>query len=495
MQAAKEEKKNVTEKLVFHAFKYKGKAYLFDIRTLVSLRIDEAAYEALKLFNDYSKDQILEKLKGRFSESTIQEVFLGIEQLKKQGLFRPAMEETPEEIDAHIKRVVNRESASIQLALVKGCNMRCEYCYEKDCFNKDGNILMSKEVGERAVEFLIEKSKHCKGMNITFFGGEPLINWKTIKHLVHYIEKRAKELGRGSPYYALTTNGTLITKEIARYIKKYNFGLMCSLDGPPEIQNKLRPMAGGKGSFYKAARGIKRVMKIRRQVTVRATTNKANNDCLMLHEFFERFGFTRFAIGAAMGKSFSKGPLDFGPEDVDALIEKADKEIDFALQRLKEGKPLYRNPFTVLKAIHTRKHTKIRCGVGKGTTIVSVDGKLFPCHRYLGMDEYCVGDIWKGYDKQKLYDYLYDYIKIKDTCKPCWLRTLCGGPCPWYVAHEDGHHRSPDEDFQCRIVKSSYERAIWLYEEVKEKYPDYFEKLTSAAEETAKKETKARKYY
>lgn len=479
-QKTKETRSNSKTKIekapIYHTFKYKGKAYLFDVRTSFSMRIDDAAYEILRLLKDNSKDEAIDKLNGRFSKKTIKEVFLAIEKLKKNGLLQPQREESSQEIDALIRRIIRRQSPTIDLTVVQGCNMRCKYCFERYGYNRKVKSLMSQETGERAIEFLIEKSKGCKELNVTFFGGEPLINWKLIKHLVHYTTKRAKELGRQT-FFSLTTNGTLVTDEVARYIKKYNFGLFCSLDGPPEIQNKLRPLAGGRCSFFKAARGIKRIMRIRRQVTVRATLNKLNCDYNQLFDFFERFGFTKFALGSAVGKSFEKGPLDFGPEDMQMLIKQGEEYIQQSLQRLKEGKPLYRNPFEGIKAIHERRRVGIRCGVGRGTTVVSTDGKLYPCHRYLGMNNYYIGDIWKGYDEQKLYDYLMDYYKVKDYCKSCWVRNLCGGPCPAYVAHKDGHHRPPDKDFLCRMTKMGFEEVIWLYEELKENFPDYFEKL------------------
>lgn len=465
----------------YHTFTYRGKSYLFDVKTGISLRIDEAAHEVLRLLLDHPKEKVEKLLKTRFTKKALDEVFLGIDYLRHSGLFKLEKEETPEQIDAYIRRVMRRKSPSIQLAVVQGCNMSCAYCYERGKFANEEPILMSKEVGERAVEFLIDKSQGCKELNITFFGGEPLLNWPLIKHLVGYAIKRAKETGLKN-FFSLTTNAVLVTDEIARYIKKYNFGLMCSIDGPPEIQNKFRPLKGSKLSFYKAARGVKRIMKYRRQVTVRATTHKGNADWRKLHDFFERFGFSRFAIGSATCQTFKKGPLDFGPEDIEMLSRQVEDMIDFAFERLKAGKKLYQNPFAAIKDIHDRRHTGIRCGIGRGTSIVDVNGRIFPCHRYLGLENYCVGDIWSGYDEKRLYDYLADYYSVKKFCRACWLRNLCGGPCPWHVAHEDGHHRPPHKDFMCEIIKKASERSIWMYDVLKNEHPEYFKELVKPPE-------------
>jgi len=118
----------------------------------------------------------------------------------------------------------------------------------------------------------------------------------------------------------------------------------------------------------------------------------------------------------------------------------------------------------------------MRCGVGRGCTTVGIDGKLYPCHRYVGMENYVLGDVVTGIDRQKFTDYLRSYFTTKSKCEQCWAINICGGYCPWYVSNQDGTSSYP-KDWWCDEVKSWLEQGIWLYDTLRKRFPDYFKKL------------------
>lgn len=118
----------------------------------------------------------------------------------------------------------------------------------------------------------------AKELSLTLFGGEPLLNKPVFKSVMDYSDALAKKHGKRI-HYSMTTNGTLIDDMVIHYIKKHNFGLMVSLDGPPEIHNAQCPTQDGGPSFDMAAKGIKRLMKRRKRVTVRCTVTNAMPAC------------------------------------------------------------------------------------------------------------------------------------------------------------------------------------------------------------------------
>jgi len=337
---------------------------------------------------------------------------------------------------------------------------------------------MSEEVALRSVDYLMEQTDGIDHVGIIFFGGEPLMNFEVIRKVVEYSQDMGRKLNKRVSY-SMTTNATLLTEEIVDFIQRYGFGLKISIDGPPEVQDYFRPFQTGRGSYGITEQKVKMLMKKRRHVSARPTltnTNLAINDRV---EFFEKLGFTRVGFGIATGKSFQKSVYDLTEEDFNTISKEEDIAAENIFQRLSQGRQVIYNPFeeSVLN-IHRRRKTKIRCGLGRGCRTVSVNGEFYLCHRFVGMEKYIIGDIYSGINKDKVFDMLLSYYRTKDACKKCWAKHICGGACPWYVAHEDGSFKYPDKT-HCNSVKAALEQSMWFYQETKNRFPDYFNKLVS----------------
>ncbi len=132
----------------------------------------------------------------------------------------------------------------IELYLAEACNLRCRYCYV------DGNAalnngLMPWEIARQAIDLVFSRAGDADQIHITFFGGEPLLNKPVLRRAMDYSQQLGAERGK-QVIYSMTTNATLLDDEIIDLIKRYNFGLMVSLDGPPEVQDRMRPFADGR---------------------------------------------------------------------------------------------------------------------------------------------------------------------------------------------------------------------------------------------------------
>ena len=90
-------------------------------------------------------------------------------------------------------------------------------------------------------------------MSISFFGGEPLLSFELIKKIVDYIESYYSDY---LVHYMITTNGTLITKEIAEFMEENKFDIMISIDGTQEQHDYYRKFLNGYGSYLKVLGGI-----------------------------------------------------------------------------------------------------------------------------------------------------------------------------------------------------------------------------------------------
>jgi uncharacterized protein len=443
--------------------------YCFDSGSCSVFEIDRITYDILKLVEHPNPKTVSKVLK--YPDKKIHEVLSEIKALRAAGYLAEPVDESPSTVTQYINQLMHTNSNSVTLIVADTCDLHCRYCYEQGV-NKSSRC-MSKKTARDAVDFLFERAQKRNSVEITFFGGEPLLNWDTIKAVISYSQALGMKQGK-KVFYSLTTNGVHVSPEVIDYIKKYNFGLMVSLDGPKQIQDAVRPFKDGKGSYECVMEKLKLLMDKRRMVTVRATLCKENKNLNQLIQFFENVGFTRIAVGWATGKSYHKGPFDLNSKDMDHLLREYEIARDRAIEQLHNGEPLVYDPLSdPIHTLYNRTKIGIRCGAGRGTIAVGINGHIYPCHRYIGMDKYILGDIYSGINEKCLFAYLNAYYAVKKYCQSCWLRIMCGGPCPWYVSHEDGTIREPDH-FTCEMNRKSMERCIWAYSYVREKYPDFF---------------------
>jgi uncharacterized protein len=461
----------------YHLFQYRGSNYAFDIDSSFVMQLDNPAYDALALrLEGIALPTIAEHLEASYGSETAQTVLSELRWLEAQGIFQaPISTYDDKENEAYIQRLTGMATSNIELCLAEACNLRCRYCYvaENDALN---NGLMPWEIAQQAVDLIFRRSGKSKSIGITFFGGEPLLNKPVLRQVIDYSQRLGAEQGK-QVGYSMTTNGTLLDDEIIGLIKRYNFGLMVSLDGPKEVHDRIRPMANGQGSFERATAGIKLLMERRSAVTVRCTLSNQCLDRPRIVDFLEEFGFSRVAMSRCSGTADHLGDYDIGPQENAVLREQDDTFLDRLLEQLERGERIRFNPWAMaLRHIHNKASRRMRCGVGRGCTTVGIDGSLYPCHRYVGMAPFVIGHVSTGVDQEKFADYLRGYFETKAECESCWAINLCGGYCPWYVSCQDGSFQPP-QDWWCQETLGWLEQGIWLYDTLRSRFPTYLQQV------------------
>ncbi len=461
----------------YHLFEHRGSSYAFDVESSAVVKLDCAAHDLLSMrLNRAPADAIANHLTATYGAEAAERVTSELSWLNDQGFFAgPVTTYDDDQNESYIQRLARMGTQRIELYLAEACNLRCRYCYvgDNDALN---NGLMPWAIARQAIDYCFERAGSAKQVSITFFGGEPLLNKPVLKQAIAYSQQLGQERGK-QVGYSMTTNATLLDDEIISLIKRYNFGLMISLDGPQEVHDHMRPMADGGGSFDEATRNIKRLMRRRRSVTVRCTLSNQFLDRVRIVEFLEDFGFTRVAMSRCISAVDRQGAYDIGPRETAVMQEQDEFFMDRLLQQLDRGERIRFNPWVkALQNIHQRHNRRMRCGVGRGCTTVGIDGKLYPCHRYVGMENYVLGHVSTGVDPTKFSDYLRAYFGTKTKCDTCWAINICGGYCPWYVSREDGTSQPP-HDWWCEEVTGWLEQGIWLYDTLRSQYPDYFQRL------------------
>lgn len=319
---------------------------------------------------------------------------------------------------------------------------------------------MSKEVAEKAVEFAITGSKKRHNLELDLFGGEPLMNWPVVEHVINYVRRREQETGKNIKL-TLTTNGTLLNDENIKFLNDNRVMLVLSLDGKKETHDRMRPFPNHTGSYDAAVRGFKKVIESRhgKNYYLRGTYTHYNP-----HFCEDTLDMTK------IGKEISVEPVVgtdepyvLTEEDLPVLYEEYDKLARAYLQKRHEGDPFDFFHFNV--ALDNGPCVAKRlagCGAGHEYFAITPEGDIYPCHQFVGREQYKLGTLDTGVVKPDLVQkFRHTHVMTKPACRECWARFFCSGGCHANADLINGDISIPYE-YGCKLQKKRLECAIIL---------------------------------
>ncbi len=455
----------------YHVFECLGENFVFDTSQCRFYKIDQltADFLALALQNSISVTIAILQKSGRYSDAEITSVGKEVKFLSKAGLFESIGNYFSNIASDYVWQAELGESImEIQLAVSEKCNLACKYCYCPPSDDLPNNGMMPTNVAKASIDLLFAQ-KTVKPW-ITFFGGEPLLNKPLIYNCIDYSKACAKRLGK-SIGYSITTNATLLDDKIMDCIVNDNFGLMISIDGPRDIHDKQCPTKSGSGSFDIAAQNASALMK-RRTVGVRATVTHPIPDLAKLIDFFVDFGFNKVAIGLADNRNENATPLDCNETDRRKYIEYVKQILPtFVASLSKEKEPIFFPLDQPLKKVATgqmfAKPPVHNCGAGVAIVGVDITGRLYPCAKFIGMPMWTIGNAENGINANKQKEMFECFLAcIAPHCGICWAYPVCGGPCLWACAKDDGTFEF--NDGFCNFKKAMAEYAAYVGDQVQE---------------------------
>jgi len=322
---------------------------------------------------------------------------------------------------------------------------------------------MSLETGKKALDFLIAQSDQRRNLEVDFFGGEPMLNFETVKALVAYGRAREKETGKRFRF-TLTTNGALLTDDVHPYINKHMDNVVLSLDGRPEVNDNMRKLAAGKsGSYNTVYPKIKALADARnqRQYYVRGTYTRHNTDFAADVLHLADTGFTQISVEPVVAPP--EADYSLRAEDLPALYAEYEKLADALLTREKDGNPVNFFHFQMdLTGGPCLAKRVTGCGAGSEYLAITPNGKLFPCHQFVGDDTFCLGDLDTGIvNTQIVADFAACHVYSKPACRDCWARYYCSGGCMATAHNTHGDINKPDE-ISCNLQKKRIECALYM---------------------------------
>jgi len=245
---------------LYKVFQTNKSKYMYDVGTGKACQCSECEYDFLnELLQSENLDMAINKNASKYGDMFIDEISNLIEGIKTHHLLCAEKLKKFERKEKIVLEKAETDLQQITLELTECCNLACRYCIygeENSDFREFGNRVMSWNVAKAAVDYALAHSK--RKIAITFYGGEPLLNFELLKQIVEYT---LKNKDNKECTFSMTTNLTLLSKEIALYLLTIpQFSVVGSIDGNKEVHNQNRVYKNGKGSYNAAILGLKNIV-------------------------------------------------------------------------------------------------------------------------------------------------------------------------------------------------------------------------------------------
>jgi uncharacterized protein len=313
---------------------------------------------------------------------------------------------------------------------------------------------MSEDVAFRALDVLFDESFGAPRLSIVFFGGEPLIHLGLIEAVAERAGERAVAEGRSVSFH-VTTNGTLLTPDVASRLAAIDAAVLVSVDGDRAGHDAHRRFHDGAGSYDVSASTVARYP-AGFTAGARATVTEASPALVDLTRHLTGLGFTTVHLSPVSGSPLS-------PAFATRLCAEFEALARVELENVRAGRtPVVGNFVEGVLAIEGGSPRRLPCGAGARYLSVSADGTLSLCHRFAGNGAFAVGDVVGGFYREAVAGILGGLSAGAAECGGCWARWLCGGPCFFDLAASPGDAVG-ERASRCRIRRRVLELSMWLY--------------------------------
>ncbi len=474
--------------------------YIYDSNINQIVKVDDAVYNILPFDMDrIDKENLLPEMREALNE---------IEEYRKEyNLFRPKKAQRIYIDFEDVKKKLNSNIHHLILNVTDRCNMRCKYCVYGEYYKigSTRRCTMSWKTAKRAIDFLLEKSELTRNFIVGFYGGEPLLEFELIKKIVLYAKERIKASGK-KVRFSITTNGTIIDRDVARFLIDENFSVLISIDGPEDVHDRYRIFRNGKGTWKKINKSLQRIRDIDEDFYMKhvgfSIVLAPPFELIKVHDFFKRFNLSTngsyiVTIPNRNGTTF----YDSFPKEIwleyDKQIKKLRNIMIDDLMNKKKTDRFIESFF--IRDLKRRWHDRMVgesellnangiCIPGHQRTFIDVKGYIYPCEKL--SYRLRIGHISRGFDLQRVKSILDSFINTCEKCYDCWLRRTCSICFSRVVTKsDDGDFEISDErkSICCKKEMKIGESSLLLYVRLLEICPWVFGDKSKNSKNTNKK--------
>lgn len=446
---------------MIHKFRMHNKNIVLDVNSGAVHELDDLAYELLDCFGEADED-ILAGFSTKYEKQDVLEALKELRELKDKGrLF--SEDDFEAELAAHM--AVNNRMPVVKalcLHIAHDCNLRCRYCFASTGDFGTKRTLMPAETARRAIDFLIEKSGSRRNLEVDFFGGEPLLNFEAVKQTVEYARKRERGTGKNFRF-TITTNAVLLNEDHKKFINENMGNVVLSIDGRPEVNDRMRTRIDGGGTYSDILPKIKDMADSRGQdrYYVRGTFTRENLDFSRDVLHLADLGFKQISVEPVVAARDTG--FDIRREDLPQLFDEYERLVLEYVGRHKASKGF--NFFHFMMDLDHGPCALKRlkgCGSGHEYLAVTPEGDLYPCHQFVGMEQFKMGNVKNSTDIDMTIRDMFaeQTIYSKPDCKECWAKFFCSGGC---AANAWQFNNCLDKPYEigCELERKRVECALW----------------------------------
>jgi uncharacterized protein len=345
---------------------------------------------------------------------------------------------------------------SLTVNVTQICNLACHYCAAGgDGTYGDPITKISVQKTLPQLNFFMDRLSSGETFSINLLGGEPLLYPEGVKTIAQHCHGEAEKRGL-RVQLSITTNGTLITSDVARMLAENRFHVIISLDGDAQQTNSARPAKDHSNTFEKIQAGLAQLKPYRSELSrlsFHAVFGKDNMDLKRTYQSFQKMNADSYSF-----------TFDHDEQSIPLSEEFTAKMIDLSAEVFETGGESELRKFRFFDDIfdHMDRQKGVRhyCGSGQSFLMIDSKNRVFTCPWDVGKPELQVGE---GIDlSERLLEPYQGSLIEKNNCQTCWAKNLCGGGCMYIHKNRTGSKNKPDPIF-CDRQRSLISQALMYY--------------------------------
>lgn len=441
-----------------HTFTSLGAYIAVDVNSGAVHVLDKTAYDLLCLLSgpmeEICPDEVVAQL-PQYARAEVNGAWEELLVLQKQGLLFT----DDNYIDPSAAALMKQDAPikALCLHVSHDCNLRCQYCFASTGdFGTGHRMTMDVETAKKAIDFVIQRSGSRRNIEVDFFGGEPLMAMDTVKATVDYARSLEEKHGKNFRF-TITTNGVLLNEENIAYINREMSNAVLSLDGRPEVNDKMRKTISGTGSYDVILPKFQKLVEGRgdKDYYLRGTFTRYNRDFSADVMHIADQGFQNVSVEPVVGSPDCD--YTFREEDLPGILAEYEKLAEQLLHRpdvnfFHFNVDLSQGP-CVIKRLRG-------CGAGCEYVAITPEGDIYPCHQFVGNEEYKLGNLYEDTFNMDL-SHRFGELNVytRPDCQQCWARFYCSGGCSASNLLVNGDIKIPNR-FGCDMQRKRLECAI-----------------------------------
>lgn len=460
---------------MIHCYQLNGYNIALDVNSGAVHILDELSYKLLRELDGKPDGELPsvcpDDLKARFSpEFTSGEIIEAYSELYE--LYRAGQFFSSDDYDQFERLMTPSPIKAMCLHIAHDCNLRCKYCFADSGEYMGHRELMDVKTGKAAIDYLIRYSEGRHNLEVDFFGGEPLMQFETVKEVTKYARSLEKEHGKLFRF-TITTNGLLLDDDKIEFINREMSNVVLSIDGRREINDRMRPRADGRGSYDTILPKFKKLVEARKngeftQYYVRGTFTKLNKDFSEDVVHLRDCGFDQVSVEPVVADP--SAPYALTENDLPEVFAEYEKlsKIMIECSGTKDDFNFFHFMLDLDQGPCAIKRLR-GCGCGNEYVAITPSGDVYPCHQFVGHTDWRMGDVFNGsLDQSRKAQFAAATVYGKPECKSCWAKFYCSGGCNANSMQYRGDILKP-YSLSCELEKKRLECAVMVKAAVMDK--------------------------